>query len=108
VNVRPTLEIEATITDRGQTTVPAAIRKMLGVKKGPIVFKGLADGTVIIEARQEEKEEDPAIAKFLEFLEKDIAENPQRLQPLTREMLDEINDLVGDLDIDLDASLDDD
>ena len=72
MNVRPTLEIEATITERGQTTVPAAIRRMLGVKKGPIVFKGLSDGTVIIEARRQEDEEDPLIAKFLEFLEKDI------------------------------------
>lgn len=108
MNVRPTLEIEATITERGQTTVPAAIRKMLGVKKGPIVFKGLPDGTVVIEAKPEESEEDPVIAKFLEFLERDIKENPQRLQPLTQEMLDEINDLVGDLDIDLDAPLEDD
>ena len=51
MNVRPTLEIEATITERGQTTVPAAIRKMLGVQKGAIVFKGMPDGTVVIEPK---------------------------------------------------------
>lgn len=108
MNVRPTLEIEATITERGQTTVPAAIRKMLGVQKGAIVFKGMPDGTVIIVPKQAEDEEDPAIAKFLAFLARDIEQNPQNLVPLTQEMLDEIDDLVGDMDIDLDAPLEDD
>jgi antitoxin PrlF len=103
----PTLEIEATITERGQTTVPAPIRKMLGVKKGPIVFKGLSDGTVVIEPK-EGSTPDPVIEKFLDFLEKDMEKHPQRLAPLTQEMLDEIHDLVGHLDIDLDAPLDDD
>lgn len=108
MNAFPTLEIEATITARGQTTVPAAIRRMLGVKKGPIVFKGLSDGTVIVEAKQDEPEEDPMIAKFLEFLEKDMRENPQRLVPLSQELLDESYALVGDIDIDMDAPLEDD
>ena len=40
------LEIPATITERGQTTVPAAIRKMLALgKRDKVVFRGLADGT---------------------------------------------------------------
>lgn len=108
MNVRPILEIEATITERGQTTVPAAIRKMLGVQKGAIVFKGMPDGTVVIEPKPEESEDDPVIAKFLEFLEKDIMNNPHRLVPLTQQMLDESYRLVGDLDIDLDAPLSDD
>ena len=108
MNVRPTLEIEATITDRGQTTVPAAIRKMLGVQKGAIVFKGMPDGTVVIEPKPEEPEEDPVIAKFLEFLERDIGKNPQNLVPLTQEMLDEVDELIGDMDIDLDAPIEDD
>ncbi len=35
------LEIPATITDRGQTTVPAAIRKMLALGKArPSRFEG--------------------------------------------------------------------
>jgi len=108
MNVRPTLEIEATITERGQTTVPAAIRKMLGIHKGAIVFKGMPDGTVIIEPKPAEDEEDPVIAKFLAFLARDIEQNPQNLVPLTQEMLDEIDDLVGNMDIDLDAPLEDD
>jgi antitoxin PrlF len=55
MSIRPTLEIEATITERGQTTVPVAIRKMLGVKQGAIVFKGMPDGTVIIEPKRQDE-----------------------------------------------------
>ena len=108
MSIRPTLEIEAKITERGQITVPAAIRKMLGVDKGVVVFKGMPDGTVVIEPKLEEPEDDPVLAKFLEFLARDIENNPQKLVPLTQEMLDESYRLVGNIDIDLDAPLEDD
>jgi antitoxin PrlF len=35
------LETSATITERGQTTMPAAVRKILGLsKRGRVVFPG--------------------------------------------------------------------
>jgi antitoxin PrlF len=108
MNVRPTIEIEATITERGQTTIPAAIRKMLGVSKGPIVFKGMPDGTVVIEPKMDEPEEDPVIAKFLEFLERDIANNPQNLVPFDKALMDEVEELTAGVEVDMDAPLEDD
>lgn len=108
MNVRPTLEIEATITARGQTTVPAAIRKMLGVSKGAIVFKGMPDGTVVIEPKPVEPNEDPVIAKFLEFLERDIEKNPQNLVPFDDELMKEVDELIAGAEFDMDAPLDDD
>ena len=71
-------------------------------------FGTMPDGTVVIEPKPEEPEEDPVIAKFLEFLERDIGKNPQNLVPLTQEMLDEVDELIGDMDIDLDAPIEDD
>lgn len=64
------LEIPATITERGQTTVPAAIRKMLALgKRDQVVFRGLADGTVVIAKKVAQVEDgDPVIGKFLAFL----------------------------------------
>lgn len=60
------LEIPATITDRGQTTVPAAIRKMLSLgKRDRVVFRGLADGTVILAKQEVADKPDPVIGKFL-------------------------------------------
>ncbi|MBR7518060.1 type II toxin-antitoxin system PrlF family antitoxin, partial [Mycobacterium tuberculosis] len=67
------LSIDATITERGQTTVPAPIRRMLGVSKGAITFKGLPDGTVIIEPKVTDEHIDPSIGAFLSLIERDIA-----------------------------------
>jgi bifunctional DNA-binding transcriptional regulator/antitoxin component of YhaV-PrlF toxin-antitoxin module len=59
----------ATITARGQTTVPAAIRKTLSLgKRDRVVFRGLADGTVVIAKKETRADrDDPVIGKFLEF-----------------------------------------
>lgn len=102
------LEFEATITDRGQTTVPSAIRNMLGVKKGTIVFKGLEDGTVIIERKSiADDNDDPVIGNFLAFLEADMAASPQRLVPLSKDLLNRSAELTDGVEVDLDVRLDD-
>jgi len=103
-------EIEATITERGQTTVPAPIRKMLAVKKtGRVVFRGMPDGRVEI-ARKEESEvhTDPVISEFLGFLEQDMkARGKEAIRPVPKSFLDDYHELSR-LDIDLDAPLTDD
>ena len=55
--------------------MPAAIRRMLSLgKRDRVVFRALADGTVVI-ARKDERAEDrdPLIGKFLSFLAGDMA-----------------------------------
>ena len=104
---RATIEIDATITERGQTTVPAAIRTMLGVRKGGIVFKGLADGTVVIEPKREVDETDPVLDEFLAFLERDIPANAA-IKPLDARLLKEIDALTEGVEVDLDEPLPDD
>jgi antitoxin PrlF len=104
------LEIPATITDRGQTTVPAAIRKMLALgKRDQVVFRGLADGTVMIskmEARAAEG--DPVIGGFLKFLARDMTNEPGRIQPVQKSLLARGKALVKGVKVDLDAPLPDD
>src|SRR3954466_1011695 len=80
------LEIPATITERGQTTVPAAIRKMLALgKRDKVVFRGLADGTVVIAKKQKrEAEVDPVIGTFLEFLARDMAREPTQIRSVPK------------------------
>jgi bifunctional DNA-binding transcriptional regulator/antitoxin component of YhaV-PrlF toxin-antitoxin module len=54
------LEISATITERGQTTVPTAIRKMLALgQRDRVVFRGLADGTVVLAKKTADERADP-------------------------------------------------
>ena len=104
------LEIAATITARGQTTVPAAIRKMLALGKGDqVVFRGLADGTVII-ARKETcaDGDDPVIGKFLEFLARDMTNEPARIRPVPKALVSRGKALIRGVEVDLDAPLPDD
>jgi antitoxin PrlF len=100
-------EIEATITERGQTTVPSAIRKALGVgRNGKIMFRQMDDGSVVIAPKSDERDGgDPVIAKFLAFLERDMGDSPERLVPLRQEFLDRGEALVEGVEIDLDARL---
>lgn len=104
------LEIPATITDRGQTTVPAAIRKMLALgKRDQVVFRGLADGTVLISKKQARAEEgDPVIGKFLEFLARDMTNQPARIRPVPKSLVARGKGLVKGVRVDLDAALPED
>ena len=104
------LKIPATITERGQTTVPAAIRKMLDLgKRGHVVFKGLADGTVVIARNDKaETEDDPVIGNFLSFLARDMAEKPRRIRPVPRDMIKRGTTLVKGIEVDLGSALPDD
>jgi antitoxin PrlF len=104
------LEIPAAITERGQTTVPAAIRKMLALgKRDQVVFRGLADGTVVIAKKQARADDgDPVIGKFLEFLAHDMTKAPARIRPVPKSLIARGKALVKDVEVDLDAVLPDD
>ena len=103
------LEIQATITERGQTTVPAAIRRMLALgKRDRVVFRGLADGTVVIARQRGDSEEDPVIGRFLGFLADDMATHPERIRPVTAALVAEAAALVEGVEVDLEAALPDD
>ena len=49
--------------------------------------------------------EDPAVDKFLEFLDNDIQKHPERLKLLDADLLQRIQSLVGDAKVDLDQPL---
>jgi antitoxin PrlF len=104
------LEIPAAITARGQTTVPAAIRRMLALgKQDHVVFHGMADGTVVITKKDAgPKDADPVIEKFLAFLAADMVAKPRRIQPVSRELAARGATLVKGVEVDLDSALPDD
>ncbi len=101
----PTMEVEATVTKRGQTTMPSAIRKVLKVtaSEGRIVYRVLADGSVILSKK--EGPGDPVIGEFLEFLANDTRNNLSSLRPLTPEWLSGLQELVAGVKFDMDAPL---
>jgi len=62
----------ATLTSKGQLTLPKAIRQALGVDVGgKLAFDVSADGQIRV-SRVESVHEDPAIGAFLNLLARDI------------------------------------
>ncbi len=68
----PAIHEVATITSKGQITLPKPIRQALGVDYGGKVAFDLRGSQVIVTRADESSHEDPAIGTFLTLLEKDI------------------------------------
>lgn len=100
------LQVESTLTDRYQTTVPDIVRRALRLgKRDKIQFSIRANGEVVLSRSDRYGEEDPALGAFLEFLARDLANHPERLEVVDRRFMDRIFSVAGDVDIDLDAPL---
>ncbi|HEV7672802.1 MAG TPA: type II toxin-antitoxin system PrlF family antitoxin [Thermoanaerobaculia bacterium] len=100
-----TLEVESTLTDRYQTTVPETVRRALRLGKRDKIHYAIRPGGEVVLTRAETSEDDPVLGQFLDFLARDIASHPERLQTIDDDLLSRIHSLVGDMDIDLDAPL---
>lgn len=68
----PDVHAVATITSKGQITLPKPIRQALGVDFGGKVAFDLRGSQVVVTRVEDEPHEDPAIGSFLTLLEKDI------------------------------------
>ena len=63
----------ATLTSKGQITIPKSIRQALGVDAGGKLAFDFTGDSIIVTRVNEEYHEDPAITGFLALLEKDIS-----------------------------------
>jgi antitoxin PrlF len=98
------LEVEATLTERYQTTVPTPVRQALHLRKhDKIVYKIGDGGRVILERSNQTNEEDPVLGQYLHFLARDIAAGNVRV--LTPELAGRVKSLVEGVEVDLDAPL---
>ena len=66
------IEQTSTITAKGQTTVPKAVRQALGVDYGGKMAYRIEEGRVTVHDPEAEHH-DPTLAAFLGLIEKDIA-----------------------------------
>lgn len=103
-----TLELESTLTDRYQTTVPTAVRQALRLgKRDRIRYRVMDGGQVLLErAQPDEVAGDPALAPFLGLMARDLQRHPERLSAVPAEFAGRLLQLVADAQIDLDAPLD--
>ncbi|MCS6915924.1 MAG: type II toxin-antitoxin system PrlF family antitoxin [Myxococcota bacterium] len=101
-----TLQVESTLTDRYQTTVPETVRRALRLgKRDKIHYTIRPDGEVVLTRAVADENNDPALAPFLGFLARDLAKHPERLQAVDAGLAQRIQALVGDVEVDLDAPL---
>ena len=98
------IEEVSTITAKGQTTVPKAVRQALGVDYGGrIAFRVNAKGVTVVRANEEE---DPAIDAFLGFLAREMRSRPERVREIAPALVARITALTKDLDFDPDLAID--
>ena len=103
-------DVESTLTDRYQTTVPQPVRRALGLgKRDRIRYAFRSNGDVVLQrVTADPADDDPALAPFLALLEQDITRRPDRLRPISADLVGRLQDLVGSIEVDLDDPLPDD
>jgi len=100
------LEVESTLTDRYQTTVPETVRRALRLgKRDKLHYTIRPDGEVVLTRAADTAGNDPVLGQFLGFLARDIANHPERLQAVDSGLVERIKSLVGGIEADLDAPL---
>lgn len=101
-----TLEVESTLTDRYQTTVPETVRRALQLGKRDKIHYTIRPGGEVVLSRAEPSEGyDPVLGQFLDFLARDIASHPERLQAIDASFVQRLQSLTGGIEVDIDASL---
>jgi antitoxin PrlF len=102
----PRIQDSATLTSKGQITLPKSIRQALGVTTGSkVAFE--VRGSEVVVSRAEAEHEDPAIGAFLRLLEADLHEgrNVGALpEDLARAMLSNVG-RTKDLDEEIDGEV---
>lgn len=100
-----TLEVESTLTDRYQTTVPETVRRALSLGKRDRVRYSIRPNGEVVMTRASGAGEDPVLGHFLDFLARDMTCHPERLQVVDVEIVRRAQSLVDGVVVDLDAAL---
>ena len=98
-----TLEVESTLTDHYQTTVPETVRRALQLGKRDKIHYTIRPSGEVVLTRAEG--DDPVLGQFLGFLARDIASHPERMQAIDASFVQRLQSLTGGIEVDLDAPL---
>ncbi|MGK5074185.1 type II toxin-antitoxin system PrlF family antitoxin [Janthinobacterium sp. ZB1P44] len=99
-------DIESTLTDRYQTTVPETVRRALQLgKRDKIHYSVRPNGEVVMTRADSSAGNDPVLGQFLGFLARDLASHPERLLAVDAALVQRLRSLVGDVEVELDVAL---
>jgi antitoxin PrlF len=98
--------LRSKVTDRSQTTLPNGVRKALRLRPGEdsIEWEIRGDEAVVRRAHAA-GEDDPALAPFLELLERDVAGHPERLQGMPEDLYRRLLAVTEAVEVDLDQPI---
>ncbi|APW42746.1 type II toxin-antitoxin system PrlF family antitoxin [Rhodoferax saidenbachensis] len=100
------MEVESTLTERYQTTVPETVRRALRLgKRDKIHYSIRPSGEVVLTRASNSDAADPALGAFLGFLAQDIAQHPERLQAVDASLVKRVQKLTASVELDLNAAL---
>jgi len=101
-----TLEVESTLTDRYQTTVPETVRRALKLgKRDKIQYTIRSSGEVVLTRANPIEKDDPLLGQFLGFLTRDITRHPERLKSVDAALVHRLQSLVAGVEVDFDQAL---
>src|SRR3954447_8076186 len=94
------------VTSRSQTTLPNGVRKALGLKPGEDALEWEIRGDEAVARRAaSHDDDDPALIPFLEFLERDIAAHPERLQEMPESLYQRLLAVTAGMNVDPDEPI---
>ncbi|MFI4919011.1 MAG: type II toxin-antitoxin system PrlF family antitoxin [Legionellales bacterium] len=99
------IEVESTLTDRYQTTVPETVRKALHLAKRDKIHYAIQGNGGVLITRAESRQEDPIVESFLTFIAKDIQKHPENVMSLNSDLHKRIQGLVAGVEFDLNKPL---
>ena len=100
------LEIESTLTDRYQTTVPDAVRRSLRLRKrDKIRYVVRSDGAVMLTRAGAPDEDDPVVGSFIAFLARDMEAYPTQIRGFDPALIRRARSIVKGVKVDLNAPL---
>jgi len=98
--------VTSRVTERSQTTLPPAVRTVLGLHPGQRVGYIIEGADVRIVNASALAHEDPVLEDFLTFLGRDLSTHPDRLTPFPASLLERARAVTSGIPIDHDAPLD--
>lgn len=98
--------VTSRVTERSQTTLPAAVRTVLGLHAGQRVGYVIEGNDVHLVNASALEHEDPVLESFLTFLGRDLSARPDRLTVFPASLLERARAIAADIRVDHDAEID--
>jgi antitoxin PrlF len=98
--------VTSKVTERSQTTLPPAVRTVLGLQPGERIGYVIDGNEVRLVNASTLEHEDPVLDKFLTFLSRDLARHPDRLTAFPESLLQRARAIASGVTIDHEAPID--